>query len=176
LDGCRDGLPIPRASAREVRLDLLVVRELDEEVHVLGPGATDADAHRPGSTAAARALVRANPDPSATPSRISARPPASAAVSGSPRKSAPKTSAVGGRRYVTSEVRAAPCRRSMRKRTSCAAPVPRTPRAAAEPSDFQPGAWCGSCTRLNGSVKAAAATIDTVASAGPAARESRFCA
>ncbi len=89
LDRGRDRLPIPRPPAGEVRLDLLVVRELDEEVDVLGPGAADADAHRPGSTAAARAFDRTNPEPSATPSRISPSPPASAAVIGSPRKTAP---------------------------------------------------------------------------------------
>ena len=89
LDLRGDGVALTGASAGEVRIDVPVVRELDEEVDVLGLRAADADAHRPGSTAGARALGRKRPDPSATPSRISARPPASAAVIGSPRKTAP---------------------------------------------------------------------------------------
>src|SRR5207248_1884545 len=116
LDLRGDRLVVARAASGEERLDVVVVRELDEEVDVLGPRPPDAQAHRPGSTAA-RGAGRRSPEPTATPSRISARPPASAAVTGSPRKSAPERSAVGGRGSVTSDVRAGACIRSIRKRT-----------------------------------------------------------
>ena len=85
----RDRVGVARAPGREVRLDVLVVRERDEEVDVAGRRAPDAQAHRPGSAAVARGTGRTSPEPTATPARISASPPASAAVTGSPRKSAP---------------------------------------------------------------------------------------
>ena len=61
--------------AGEVRVDVVVRRQLDEEVDVVGPRAPDRDAHgRAGSTASARAGRQHGPEPSATPLRISASP------------------------------------------------------------------------------------------------------
>ena len=94
---------LARAST-EKRPRLLVGDEVEQEVGVAGTRAAQLDAHV--SEASRRRRSRAGvstPVPSATPPRISARPPNAVAPKRSPRKIAPYASAIGGIRYVTSD-------------------------------------------------------------------------
>src|SRR5581483_1936751 len=84
LDRGEDAVAVALAPRRQVRLDLLVVQELDEEVDVarLCPPQPQGT----GSTAGSRRRTgRHAPEPSATPPRISASPPSIVARSGSSR-------------------------------------------------------------------------------------------
>ena len=79
---------ILRSDRAEERFHLLVSDELEEEVHVAGRRTTNRDRHGVWVTGARRGR-RATPDATATPRRMSAMPPTSPAVSGSPSSVAP---------------------------------------------------------------------------------------
>ena len=87
--GALDRGEIPSRSfaliAGEIRLDLLVGEELDEEVGVLDRRSPQLHV----STAAGRLIGRHTPDPSATPPRIRPSPPSMVGRSGSSRISRP---------------------------------------------------------------------------------------
>src|SRR5437016_2068843 len=79
---------VARPRAREKRLDLFVCQQLREEVDILPFRATQPDAVRLDHGTApstARRRTPVTPESSATPSRISARPPSADQRSGSPR-------------------------------------------------------------------------------------------
>src|SRR5436190_100825 len=91
LDLVRDRRPVPGASAAEKRLDLTVLVERAQPVDVGGGRAPERD-HRAVAAAASlrrRRLARGDRLPSATPTRISPRPPNAAAPKCSPRNTAP---------------------------------------------------------------------------------------
>ena len=83
-----DALGVARPDRGEKRLHLLVREELDEEGHVGRRGHGGRDAH-PATVAAWRRRSTRAPEASATPARISARPPSTAAVIGSSSSTAP---------------------------------------------------------------------------------------
>ena len=80
-----------RGSSRgEERVDIVVARQRDEELDVVGSSAPDRHVHgRAGSTASGGALGRSSPEPSATPARISTRPTTIHAVISSSSSNAP---------------------------------------------------------------------------------------
>jgi len=91
LDLLQQPVELARARAREVGLDVLVGRQLDEEVDVIRSGpaqpqsVTLDDAQGEGVAAAgSRRGIRTAPEPNATPPRISAMPTSSSTVKGSP--------------------------------------------------------------------------------------------
>ena len=90
FDVGRDRVAVVRPPGGEEGLHLLVRDERDEEVEIVGSRPADRD-HYAGSSlgAARRRIVSRSPEPSATPSRISARPRIIATVTGSERKTAP---------------------------------------------------------------------------------------
>jgi len=80
LDLLQHALAVAGPRAGEIGLDLLVGRQLDQEVDVLGLGAAQPNraAHGAGvAGAGSRRGSRNAPDPSATPPRISAMPTSS---------------------------------------------------------------------------------------------------
>ena len=90
LDVGEDAVTVVRPRRGEIRLDLLMGDELDDEVEVVGVRAPDVDRQTGSSSGLARrAEDNTRPDPSATPSRIKPRPASIATVTGSERNTAP---------------------------------------------------------------------------------------
>src|ERR687897_644824 len=110
LDLFEDLLPCRRATGREERVDVVVRRQLDEEVDVVGPGTPDRDTHvRAGSTASGARAGRSTPEPSAAPAAAASQPGSSlgawAIPNGSSTMLAPTVvaidSVIGSRRSVS---------------------------------------------------------------------------
>src|SRR5205085_11787263 len=97
LDFLQQLLGRPRPPGAQERLDVVVVRELDEEVEVARLGSPD----RRRAGHGRRLARRTAPVPSATPPSTSASPATAAPVTGSPRNKAPYPRASAGTRYVT---------------------------------------------------------------------------
>src|SRR5213592_4420571 len=91
LDLGRDLLECSSAAWAQVRVDVRIARELDEEVDVGGLGAPKLD--HAASTAVARRGSLAAPEPTAMPTRIRASPASAAGRSGSPRTTTPYATA-----------------------------------------------------------------------------------
>ena len=90
LDLLEDLFRRRRAAGSQVRIDVVVGRQLDEEVDVVGPRPPDRDVHgRAGSTASAVRAGRRRPEPSATPLRISSSPAIIQPVTSSSSRNAP---------------------------------------------------------------------------------------
>src|SRR5204863_8930684 len=89
LDLLQQPVALARARAREVGLDVLMGRQLDEEVDVVRSGPAQShsvtlDDAQGVAGAGSRRGIRTAPEPNATPPRISAMPTSSSTVRGSP--------------------------------------------------------------------------------------------
>src|SRR5919197_1009630 len=99
LDLGQEPLAVARPDHRQVRLDLLVAHQLDEEVEIgrLGPAESETVCsllpvlldHCGAGAGSRRRAVRTSPEPSPTPARISTSPRISSTVMGSPSSPAP---------------------------------------------------------------------------------------
>src|SRR5437764_2901871 len=101
LDLFQQTRAVARANRGQVRLDVLVGHELEQEVDVSRLGAPDRDVHGDGAATGSRRGNLTAPDPSATPPRINVIPASSCQVSGSPSSSTPYISPVIVNRHVT---------------------------------------------------------------------------
>ena len=96
LDLLEQRLTVARPARGHERLDVLVVRKLDEEIEIVNRRPADADVH--SGTGAGRRVQATSPEPRATPPRMSPSPTSFWGVRDSSRRVAPYTRANGGSR------------------------------------------------------------------------------
>src|SRR4051812_12336131 len=96
LDLREQGLAVARAPDRHERLDVLVIRELEQEADVFLGRAADANVH--SATGAGRRAHATRPEPRATPARMRTSPISFCGLSDSSRRVDPYRSANGGSR------------------------------------------------------------------------------